>query len=92
MGLTKYYRRFIKGYGGIVGQLTRMLKNESFQLNEEAKVAFHKLKEAVSCPPILALLDFASTFTIEYDTSTTTIWAVLMQQGRPIVYFSQALK
>lgn len=36
--------------------------------------------------------DITSPFTIECDASATAIGAVLMQHGRPIVYFSQALK
>jgi hypothetical protein len=38
------------------------------------------------------LSDFSKTFTIECDACTTGIGVVLMQEGRPIAFLSQALK
>ena len=41
---------------------------------------------------MLALLNFSQTFVIECDASGFGMGAVLMQGGRPLAYYSQALK
>lgn len=43
-------------------------------------------------PPVLALSNFAQPFQIECDASRSVIRVVLLQEGYPISFFSQALK
>jgi len=68
------------------------LKKNSFIWNEKAEAAFRHLKELMSTPPVLGLPDFTKKFIIECDASGAGIGAVLMQNGRPLAYLSQALK
>ena len=72
--------------------MTALLKKDSFVWTPEAAIAFQRLKEAVSCPLVLALPDFTKPFIVECDASGLGLKAILMQDHKPIAYHSQALK
>uniref|UniRef100_A0A2N9FND1 Reverse transcriptase/retrotransposon-derived protein RNase H-like domain-containing protein n=1 Tax=Fagus sylvatica TaxID=28930 RepID=A0A2N9FND1_FAGSY len=71
---------------------TSLLKKDAFGWNEAANDAFEQLKITVSRPPVLALPDFTKSFVVECDASGYGIGAVLMQDSKPIAYYSQRLK
>ncbi|GKD52787.1 putative mitochondrial protein, partial [Tanacetum coccineum] len=91
LGLTGYYRRFIKGFASLSRPLTQLLKENAFKWNSEAQLSFEPLKKAMVEAPVLGLPDFNQPFVIEIDASRVGLGAVLQQKGHPIAYLSKTL-
>ncbi|GJW99634.1 retrotransposon-related protein [Tanacetum coccineum] len=91
LGLTGYYRRFVKNYASISMSLIALLKKNAFGWNMEAQTAFEKLKSVMTQTPVLQLPDFNEVFIIETDASGIGIGVVLQQKGHPIAFLSKTL-
>lgn len=74
LGLTGYYRKFVKGYGNIA-PLNAMLRKGKFKCNEEFK---QNLKQSLLSSPFILMPNFNLEFINGSDVSGLGVNAVQM--------------
>ena len=91
-GLAGFYLRFVQNFSTIAAPLMEVIKkNVGFKWEKAQEDAFQILKGKLTQSPLLVLPDFTKTFEIECDASGVGIGVVLMQDRKPIAYFSDKL-
>ena len=97
LGMTSYYRKFVKDYAHIASPLTALLKKDvKFKWTPQCEKAFQTLKDALTSAPILAFPQFDRPFILATDASEHAMGYVLSQLGddekeHPIAYGGRAL-
>jgi len=96
MGLSGYYRRFVKDFSVIVAPLYGLMKKGvDFQWTAECQEAFDELKHRLMTGPILALPENGGTFILDTDASDAEMGAVLSQlqsgEEKVIAYASRTM-
>ncbi|WMV49934.1 hypothetical protein MTR67_043319 [Solanum verrucosum] len=81
MGLTSYYRQFLKNFTSIATHLTNLTKKEiPFEWTGKCEESFQKLKTLFTIAPILALLSEGKDCVIYCDASHSGLGVVLMHE------------
>lgn len=98
LGLTGFFRKFVKNYAAISKPLTQLLKtkeNPKFEWGNSQVTAFDDLKHRLCSEPVLAMYDVRCRHEVHTDASSVGIAGVLMQEGlhdkvlRPVMYYSR---
>ena len=94
MGMVQYYRDLWPRRSEICAPLTELTKGSkkgAVQWNERCEQAFTSMKRLIAKETLLAYPDFNKKFTIHTDASDFQLGAVIMQENKPLAFFSRKL-
>ena len=97
LGLTNYYRQFIKDFAKLAAPLHVLVrKEEKWRWGKEQEEAFRKLKEVFMMEPVLAIPDLDKEMRVEADMSNYTTGGVLLtkcedRKWRLVAFISKSL-
>nr|XP_015629537.1 uncharacterized protein LOC107280299 [Oryza sativa Japonica Group] len=92
LGLAGFYHRFVKDFSTFAAPLNELTKKGVvFHWGKTQEKLFDTLKDKLTHAPLLQLPNFGKTFELECDASGVGIGGVLMQDGKPLAYFSKKL-
>ena len=96
LGLTGYYRQFVKGYSDIAGCLTDLTRDDAkWVWTDKHEHAFKTLRDALISDQVMCYPNFDEEFILKTDASLTAIGYVLTQKRdgkeRVISYGSKKL-
>ncbi len=96
LGLTGYYKKYVRGYSKLAGPLFELTRKDiPFVWDVGCEQAYQALKAALVDAPVLTRLDFKRTFWLDVDWSPKGVGAILSQKDgkfeRIIAYASKSL-
>ena len=92
LGMVNFYRDMWRRRSHLIAPLTQLLgKGKKFKWEKEHQEAFEEIKSVLSKETLLAFPDFSKKFHIYTDASDHQIGAVIMQEGRPIAFYSRKM-
>ena len=82
LGLTSYYRKFVKGYADKIYPMQQLMRNKckKFTLNDEGQVSFENIKREVCQAPVLGVTTEKSMFVSDTDALVVAISVILHQE------------
>ena len=93
LGLTGYYRRFVKEFSVIASSLTKLLwKGVKFEWDDKCQSSFEQLKKILVEALVLTQPTLGREYAMYSDASKIGLRCVLMQDGKVVAYASKQLK
>jgi len=97
LGMTGFFRKFLKDYAKIAAPLTYLLKKDAiFHWGQDQQKAWETLKHALTVAPTLIHPDVNKKFTLMTDSSSYAIGSILCQRDEngnlhPVSFASKVL-
>jgi hypothetical protein len=96
LGMVQYYRDLWPNRSEILAPLTELTKGgpkdkSPITWTPQCDEAFQKMKALIAKETILAYPDFTKKFTIHADASDLQLGSVIMQEGKPLAFYSRKL-
>ena len=92
VGMINFYRDMWRHRSHILAPLARLTsKKTKWEWTNEHTSAFKAMKESIARDVILAYPDFSKKFTIFTDASDFQLGAVIMQENKPLAFYSRKL-
>ena len=90
--MVNFYRDMWRRRSHLIAPLTQLLgKGKKFNWGKEHQQAFEEIKSAISKETLLAFPDFSKEFHIYVDASDYQLGGVIMQEGRPLAFYSRKM-
>ncbi len=92
LGLVNYYRDMWRKRSHLLAPLSSLVsKNVPWKWGKEQQKSFDELKKVISKETLLAFPDFNKEFHVYTDASDYQMGAVIMQDNKPIAFYSRKL-
>ena len=100
LGMVNYYKDMWKHRSHLLAPLTDLTANKDGKTGKKKgpikwekahQVAFDKIKQAITDDVMLSFPDFNKTFEIHTDASDYQLGSVIMQNRKPIAFYSRKL-
>lgn len=92
LGLVNYLSRFSPRLAEATAPLRELCKKQTvFVWESSQQQAFDTIKELITNTPVLAYFDKTKSSVIQSDASRKGLGAVLLQDGKPVIYASRSI-
>ena len=92
LGLVNYYRDMWRKRSHLMSPLTGLVSEKrKWEWGDSQQKAFDELKRVISKETLLAFPDFNKEFHVYTDASDYQLGAVIMQENKPIAFYSRKL-